>query len=348
MKTSRTILTMILCLSAVSVGCRDANTDQSVKTTPALAGPYLGMEPPGNVPKLFAPGIVSGIYNEHSGAVFTPDGSELFWSTVINEGRTPRVVLVLHMKQVGDSWTHPEIAPFNIGSYTHINSVSADGNRLYFFSGEEDGPAVAWVVESEEDGWGDPHPLRLNTLDNPGTVVNEVHEARSGTLYMSGPLPSMPGGRGIVRSRFKKGRYQEYESLGPDINLPHSDRFPNHSPTVDPDEEFVIFVSTRPGGYSEQDLYISYRQNDDTWGPAINLGTEINGFGTRSSWPQLSPDGKYLFFVSTVMSYQDIDERRYSYGEMEQIQRSEMNGWANIYWVDTSFVERLKPKRPNS
>jgi hypothetical protein len=180
----------------------------------------------------------------------------------------------------------------------------------------------------------------LNTIDNPDSVVNEVHEARSGNLYLSGPLPSMPGGRGIVRSRLVDGEYQEYESLGPEVNSPHSDWFPNHSPTIDPDERFVIFASTRPGGFSEQDLYISYRQPDDTWAPARNLGPEIN-FGDRSSWPQLSPDGQCLFFVSTVRTYRDIGERQYSYAEMKEVQESVLNGWSNIYWVDTSFVERL-------
>ena len=63
---------------------------QTEVTPQALRGPYLGMTPRGDVPELFAPGVVADVYWEHSGAVFTPDGNEVFWSIAINEGRSPR------------------------------------------------------------------------------------------------------------------------------------------------------------------------------------------------------------------------------------------------------------------
>jgi hypothetical protein len=290
---------------------------------------------PGGVPEVFAPGVVSGVFNEHSGAVFSPDGTELFWTTVINEGRTPRMVVVLHMRQVDGAWSIPELAAFNRGSYTHINSISPDGDRLYFYLETEDGAGGAWVVEKVGVGWGEPQPLPLTSVHFPGTMVNEVHEARSGNLYFSGPVQ---GGRGIARSRVLGGSFQPFESLGPEVNLPHSDWFPNHSPTIDPDEQFVVFVSTRPGGFSDQDLYVSYRTPDDEWGPAINLGPEVNVPGTRNSWPQLSPDGEYLFFVRVEPL---TDQESKSYAEMKSVQESIMNGWGNIYWVAVDSVEAL-------
>jgi Tol biopolymer transport system component len=253
------------------------------------------------------------------------------------------MVVVLNMKQEKGVWTQPALAPFNKGTYTHINSVSPDGKRLYFFS-ENDG---AWVVNKTENGWSEPHLLNLNDSDKPGRHINEVHEARSGNLYLSGPLNTMPGGRGIVRSIFMDGKYQEYESLGPNVNFPHNDPYPNHSPTVNPDERFVIFVSRRPGGFGSQDLYISYRQTDDTWGPAINLGPKINSIGDGNSWPQLSPDEKFLFFVSYINPYNenDFNEKKYSFTDLKEIEESIFNGWGNIYWVSTSFVEQLKPAK---
>jgi hypothetical protein len=340
----KNILALAMVLAVVFWGC-DSNTEEQESDAPFLQGPYLGMPPPGDVPELFAPGIVSDAYNQHSGAVFTLDGNELFWSTVINEGRTPRIVVILHMEQENGVWTQPELAPFNLATYNHINSVSPDGKRLYFFSEQSEQPSKAWVVDKTDKGWGEPRLLRPTSIDSPGLYANEVHEARSGNLYLYGHLDTLPGGKGIVRSRFVEGEYQKYESLGPNVNFPHNDPYPNHSPTVDPDERFVIFVSRRPGGFGTQDLYISYRQPDGTWGPAINLGPEINTIGVGNSWPQLSPDGKFLFFVNYAKPYNenDINEKKYSYAELIAIQESILNGWGNIYWVDTSFVEKLKP-----
>jgi hypothetical protein len=309
---------------------------------PALHGPYLGQQPPGDVPEIFASGVVSDVYWEHSGAVFSPDGTELFWSVAINEGRSPRIIVILQMRQENGRWSRPDLAPFNRAAYNHVNSISPDGKRLYFFSSSDEEPSMAWVVEKTEHGWGEAKPLRLNTIDHPAGVVNEVHEARSGNLYCSGPLRTMPGGRGIVRSRMVEGKYQEYESLGPYVNSPHSEVFPNHSPTVDPDEKFVIFSSNRPGGFGDNDLYISYRQPDGSWGPAKNLGPEINSVGTNTSWPQLSPDGKYLFFVSSSTPLQGFDPRKTTYAELRAVQEGIFNGWGNIFWVSTSFVDRLR------
>ena len=50
------------------------------KDFPKLTGPYLGQKPPGPTPELFAPGIISTEKNEHSPAIFSKDGNELFWS----------------------------------------------------------------------------------------------------------------------------------------------------------------------------------------------------------------------------------------------------------------------------
>ena len=250
------------------------------------------------------------------------------------------------MKRKNGIWAQPELAPFNFNGvlYNHINSVSPDGKHLYFYTYSDREGSKAWVVNKSEDGWSQPKLIRLNTIDNPGSVVNEVHETKSGNIYCSGPIVSVPNGRGIVRSKFTDGRYREYESLGTDINFQFDDPYPNHSPTVDPDERFVIFVSRRPGGFGTQDLYISFCQPDDSWGPAINLGQRINTIGTGNSWPQLSPDGKYLFFVGYTKAFneKDILEKKYTYKELIKIQESILNGRANIYWVNTNFIEKLK------
>jgi hypothetical protein len=55
-------------------------TSPSLTRGTGLTGPYLGQEPPGSIPKLFAPGIISTDADfEHSAAVFSPDGNEVFW-----------------------------------------------------------------------------------------------------------------------------------------------------------------------------------------------------------------------------------------------------------------------------
>ena len=101
---------------ALMFSCNQKNVSKNLQ----LKGPFLGQKPPGDVPELFASGIVSSVYFEHSGAVFTPDGKELFWSRAINEGREPRIIVIMHMKMENGVWSRPELAPFNFnnGMYT--------------------------------------------------------------------------------------------------------------------------------------------------------------------------------------------------------------------------------------
>ena len=340
-ETGKGVATLIG-LALLALACGGGSQIEETAANLEVPGPYLGQMPPGNEPVLFAPGIVTTSTGEWSMAV-TPDGLEIFFGLAAED-----TTHILHTFATDDGlWTDPSVASFS-GEFSDFDlTMSPDGNRLYFFSEEGEESSNAWVIDKTESGWGEPRILSLNQSDVAGRHINEVHEARSGNLYLSGPLESVPGGRGIVRSRFIDGQYQPYDSLGPEVNSPHSDRFPNHSPTVDPDERFVIFASTRPGGHTRQDLYISYRQPDDSWGPAINLGSKINGLGSSASWPQLSPDGKYLFFVSSIEPYRDFGEKHYSYEELSIIQEGVHNGWSNIYWVDTSFVDTLRPAENN-
>ena len=65
---------------------------------------------------------------------------------------------------------------------------------------------------------------------------------------------------------------------------------------ISDDGERLIFASDRPGGYGGLDLYISRKTGGD-WGPAVNLGPEINT-QLNEDRPFLINNGKTLFFSS--------------------------------------------------
>ena len=89
-------------------------------------------------------------------------------------------------------------------------------------------------------------------------------------------------------------------------------------PFIAPDDSYLIFDSKRENGNA--DIYISFRQKDGSWGAAINLGDKIN---TELSdvYGSVTSDGKYFFFRRTLS-----------------------NGKKNTMWVDTGFIEVLRPK----
>ncbi|WP_411282273.1 TolB family protein [Gemmatimonas sp.] len=69
-------------------------------------------------------------------------------------------------------------------------------------------------------------------------------------------------------------------------------------PNVVRSGQVLYFASNRPGGYGALDLYVSYWESSaKQWGPALNLGPEIN-----TAWNEQCPlvlqSGRRLVFVS--------------------------------------------------
>lgn len=66
--------------------------------------------------------------------------------------------------------------------------------------------------------------------------------------------------------------------------------------SISSDGRKLYFASERPGGIGGRDLYVSEKINGD-WGPAKNLGPEINTIHNEDA-PFIHPDGITLFFSS--------------------------------------------------
>lgn len=128
-------------------------------------------------------------------------------------------------------------------------------------------------------------------------------------------VSSRDGGLGdadVWRSVPSNGVYSPVEHVGAPVNTEHLDS----APFIAADESFIIFESDRPGGFGQQDLYVSFRR-DDEWSTPANLGSAVNTEQIEDE-AYVSPDGKYLFF-----------NRRAAYTTRQH---------TDIYWVDFAAV----------
>jgi len=83
-------------------------------------------------------------------------------------------------------------------------------------------------------------------------------------------------------------------NMGPSINTP----FNKLHTAISADELTIFFVSDRPGGFGDYDLWVAQRpRRNADWVPAQNLGLNINT-PTLDVTPELSPDGHWLFFAT--------------------------------------------------
>jgi Tol biopolymer transport system component len=228
------------------------------------------------------------------------------------------------MQKKNGRWTTLQIAPFSSDEYFSFNPVfSPDGKRLCFISNrplEKNGKPQGfnnWYVERQGSGWSEPkhHGPAVNSNDEWGSSIT-----RDGTLYFASGRAGSMGATDIFRSRLVNEQYTEPENLGVSVNTKARELYP----FVAPDESYLLFISNRSageyGGIDQYfDIYVSFRRPDDSWTTAKKLGNGINS-ETSENTPIVSPDGKYLFFIS---------------------QRN--SGAGDAYWVGAGIIEELKP-----
>ncbi len=255
--------------------------DQAPPRFPELRGPYMGQKPPGQAPEVFAPGIVAARYGLHSNVVFSPDGTEAFWSVMVppkTAGYSTDRTLVSRL--VDGRWTYPTPAVFDGVAVNDVPFYHPNGQQLFDMSdrplpgGKPAGKENIWVWDRGPKGWTNPRPLDAAVNRLPHHWQFSVD--RTGTVYCSS---TWSGARGIFASRLAEGRYEEPEylgSVGADASFPY----------VAPDGSYLLFVR------GMQDLHVSFRDAQGHWGEPVSLGPELAGM-----LPVVSPDGKYLFVV---------------------------------------------------
>jgi len=323
--------------------------DRSAKP-PVISGDYLGRTPPGAAPELFAKGIVStGLYERD--VAMTPDGNELYFG-LIDGG----YVTIAVMTRSGGVWSGPEIAPFcdNPDVYDLEPHITPDGRQFLFLStrprdGQEAKKGWAnqdiWAMDRTPDGWSRPYNLGAPVNTDAPEFFPSV--ARSGAIYFT--RDEGQGGRSrslILRARpvqpAEPGgpRYAEPEVLPPAVN-PGDHQF---NAFVDPDEKYLIVcMAGRQDNIAACDYYVCFRGEDDTWTGPVNMGTAVNTPGNNLGSPYVSPDGRYFFFASNRQSDTAAPERERTYRSIQRMAAEPQNGDADIYWMDASFIESLRP-----
>ncbi|WP_223107371.1 hypothetical protein [Marixanthomonas sp. SCSIO 43207] len=256
----------------------------------------LGQKPPDLIPIPFAPGIVTSAGWEYGG-VFSPDMKEFYFLRKNERIKEQEFVV---FKNEGGKWNETVISnrqgqPF----------VSPNGQTLHL--------GGRFKERNKNGTWS-----KIKKLQTPfdNLPIMRLTASSKGTYFFDEFKQDYTGD--IRYSRLIEGKYEEPKLLSKKINTGRS-----FHPFIAPDESYLIFDSYREDGYGSSDIYISYREDDGTWGEPINLGNKINTAAWEAS-ATVTPDGKYLFFNRIVGPEED--------------------GNVDIFWVDTHFIEVLKLK----
>ncbi|MFN5846040.1 MAG: OmpA family protein [Flavobacteriia bacterium] len=138
---------------------------------------------------------------------------------------------------------------------------------------------------------------KWSKAENMGEPVNSSdHDANSG-LSADGTKFLVYIGKNngdLYESSLIGDKWSKPEALNKNIN---TDKYHESSACYSPDGNALYFVTDKPGGLGDRDIYVSYKDAKGKWGEAINLGPVINTkYGEEAVY--IHPDGKTLYFSS--------------------------------------------------
>lgn len=201
------------------------------------------------------------------------------------------------VKNIGNkvNTVYPEYSPV----------ISLDGTSLYFTSRRQwadqstddyrdaqlnQYPEDIYLsIQDEEEKWSDTR--RLEFCEGK---LNEASVTVSSDERVIYTYEDRTGNGDIYYSDFQRNEFQFLKKFGnKDVNTKY---WETHV-TVTPDGQQMYFVSDRPGGFGNRDIYRVVKLPNGEWSEPINLGPGINTLYDEDS-PFIAVDNKTLYFAS--------------------------------------------------
>ncbi len=179
-------------------------------------------------------------------------------------------------------------------------------------------PTVILISEVKD---GKYQPAKKLELELPkGTTTSEVIglSANGNTLLLY--LNDNKGyGSIYISERGTDGKFSKPIMLDKQINAPNSEEI---AASISAEGDAIYFASDRVGGMGGTDIYVCRKTPSGAWGIPMNLGKEINT-AQNEDFPNISPDGKELYFSSTGHSSMG------GYDIFKATKNEETNAWEN-------------------
>ncbi|RYY55845.1 MAG: OmpA family protein [Chitinophagaceae bacterium] len=213
--------------------------------------------------------------------------------------------------------------PLNTYHYNAVYWISPDNNRILirnaFIDGDYVGNGVSLCNRLRNGNWSKPQMLKIKNYNKYDrgrqTGATMAHDGKTLLLYMS---TEAGGYNNDIYVCFLEGGdyWTEPKSLGKKINLP---KFNEITPYLASDGETLYFSSDRPGGFGDNDIWMS-RRLDSTWqkwSDPVNLGEPINS-ADWDAFFTLDAGGEYAYLTSNAGEYGESDIVRVKLLEKEK------------------------------
>ncbi|MFN8242180.1 MAG: hypothetical protein U0X39_15675 [Bacteroidales bacterium] len=186
----------------------------------------------------------------------------------------------------------------NLGSvindrYADMNPVVSGDETVMVFNKSEPFQEALYFTKKVGDKWTTPVniiPYLGLGFENQNYATSLSDDGRELYIYRAGEDYD---GNIFVTRRKNDDTWTQLEQLNENINT----KFWESHATISHDGKKLYFTSNRKGTIGGLDIFVSDRDSSGNWGPARNLGPEINTPYNEET-PFLGKDNKTLFFSS--------------------------------------------------
>ena len=260
MKTSKKNIVVLIALFISIMPVLAQNNTKDKSDFPVLTGSYLGQKPPGMMPEIFAPGIVSVDKYSEFVCIFTPGAEECVFDRHGDDEYPKGAIFTTRIEN--GKWIKPEIHKiFEKFGDVFLPTLSPDGQYWFFTSKtlpvpEETKKIIPlYFIKKTETDWTEPE-----------YVTQSIHASMTldGTVYVNSgrEIKPHPGFKTIV---------------------------------VSPDGSYLIFDNSKLPRHGDCRLFVSFKNNDGSWTDPVSLGKHIKQHAF-CAW--ITFNGKYIFFHS--------------------------------------------------
>ena len=285
---------------------------------PNLIFGQIDLIPPVDTSLIFLPNIISTTNHEHSSPSINIENSLICWSMWERpKPEKPRqIIRIFNYTSDSALMTIDFSDKFSDGGPIWIdqNSILFYSKRPIDTNKPDELVNDLWISKRIDNDWETPYCL--NFSEHTGfAFIPSI--SNSGTIYFVGFADSVENKMGIYYSKLGKSGYGKPILLPSPINSKYFD----WTPFIAEDETYLIFSSNRPGSKDKYgDLFISFKDRNDSWTEPINLGDKINT-DKQERFPSVSNDLGILFFTRAKDTNDD-----------------------DIFWIDSKIIDEIRDR----
>jgi outer membrane protein OmpA-like peptidoglycan-associated protein/tetratricopeptide (TPR) repeat protein len=232
----------------------------------------------------------------------TADGKTLIFSMVVGEAYGHEDFY--KSEKVDGEWQRSTpLTAVNTQNSEGAHAISADGSFLLFTACKRKtgfGSCDLFYSELKCGEWSE-----VKVMDRPvssGSWESQPSISADGkTIYFASDREGSLGGKDLwVTHRQDDGTWSNPENLGETLNTNKDEK----APFIHPDGQTLYFLSAGHPGLGYEDIFISRKQKDGSWGIPQNFGYPINT--EKSEGPIfVSLDGKTAYFSSNRTDFEE-------------------------------------------